>query len=204
VIQSLVNHYAAVNVEAQLAQPASLLHWVRGILEVRRRHRVFGDGDFVPIEVDNDAVLAFTRSNAEETVLCVMNLANTPRAAVLDLPGQEGMCLTDVFGGARFPRVGRNGRVAITLGSRDFFWLVVSPSDAAEDAPLAGMPAHVPPEDGGEPDPAEAAGTAGSPPEPAVRRPTYAVPPAASSPRAPVLPASAPTPEDDDARDEGA
>src|SRR5690606_17298207 len=136
VIQSLVNHYAAVNVEAQLAQPASLLHWVRGILEVRRRHRVFGDGDFVPIEVDNDAVLAFTRSNAEETVLCVMNLANTPRAAVLDLPGQEGMCLTDVFGGARFPRVGRNGRVAITLGSRDFFWLVVSPSDAAEDAPL--------------------------------------------------------------------
>src|SRR5690606_96722 len=45
-VQSLVNHYQAVNVEAQYATPTSLLHWVRGILEVRRAHPVFGTGSF--------------------------------------------------------------------------------------------------------------------------------------------------------------
>ncbi|MDD9205995.1 maltose alpha-D-glucosyltransferase, partial [Georgenia sp. 10Sc9-8] len=153
VVQSLVNHYAAVNVEAQIQTPTSMLHWVRGILEVRRKHPVFGTGDFVPLDCDNDAVLPYLRTDGTETVLCVMNMANTARSATVQLPDHAGAELTDVFGGARFPHVGADGVVSFTLGSRDFFWLTVSPT-GSEQAPMTGMPASVPvdaaePDDGG-------------------------------------------------------
>ena len=46
IVQSLVYHYQAINVEAQLAQPSSLLHWTRGILSIRRKHPVLGNGSF--------------------------------------------------------------------------------------------------------------------------------------------------------------
>ena len=176
VVQSLVNHYAAVNVEAQIAQKTSLLHWVRGILDVRRQHAVFGDGDFVPLRVDNDAVLAFTRSNGHETVLCVMNMANTARSTTVRLPDHAGHHLTDVFGGARFPAVSADGTVTFTLGSRDFFWLVVTRPEEAVAAPMGGLPAHV------RPAPAEGEGEEHHRPE------TYHVNPDATGPRAPVLP----------------
>ncbi|ACQ79595.1 trehalose synthase [Beutenbergia cavernae DSM 12333] len=134
-VQSLVHHYAAVNVEALTAQSTSLLHWLRGMLEVRRRHPVFGRGDHEALASDNDAVLAFLRRDESETVLCVANLANTPRSAVIRVPGVPHARLTDVFGGAAFPPVvpldgdpddaehAGVGAVVITLGSRDFFWL---------------------------------------------------------------------------------
>jgi maltose alpha-D-glucosyltransferase/alpha-amylase len=129
-IQSLINHYAAVNVEAQYSQHTSLLHWVRGILDVRRRYPVFGNGSFTQLDVDNDAVLAFLRANESQTVLCVMNLANTARSARVRV-GHAGARLTDVFGGADFPPVGADGTVTLTLGARDFFWLAVGRGPAA-------------------------------------------------------------------------
>ena len=64
VVQSLVYHYNHVNVEAQLAQPRSLLHWVRGMLHVRKAHPAFGLGDFEVCPSDNEAVLAFVRRHS--------------------------------------------------------------------------------------------------------------------------------------------
>lgn len=125
-IQSLVHHYGYVNVEGQLAQPTSLLHWVHGMLAVRRLHPAFGDGEQVTLTSDNDAVLAFLRRNEAETILCVANLASTARTATIHLPEHAGATLTDVFGGAPFPPVGEDGDVVMTWGSRDFYWLTVS------------------------------------------------------------------------------
>ncbi|MEE6273354.1 maltose alpha-D-glucosyltransferase [Georgenia wangjunii] len=139
-VQSLINHYASVNVEAQFAQPTSLLHWVRGILEVRRRHPVFGNGEFTLLDADNEAVLAYLRSNATESILCVVNLANTARATTINVPGHARARLTDVFGGATFPPVSADGTVTFTLGSRDFFWLKVE-DDSAPTYPPAGRDA---------------------------------------------------------------
>ena len=51
----------AINVEAQMATPSSLLHWMRGMLASARQHPVFGLGAYVAVEADNDAVLAFLR-----------------------------------------------------------------------------------------------------------------------------------------------
>jgi maltose alpha-D-glucosyltransferase / alpha-amylase len=134
VTQSLVYHYASVNVEAQMATSSSLLHWTRGMLAVRKKHPVFGLGRFVPVECDNPHVLAFLRvlDQAEvsgepaETVLCVNNLSQVPQGARLDLPGYGGATLQDLFGGTGFPAVPDDGELEITMGSRDFFWLKVT------------------------------------------------------------------------------
>ncbi len=149
-IQSLVHHYGHVNVEAQLAQPTSLLHWLHGMLAVRRRHRALGTGDFVPVPSDNEQVLAYLRMTPEETLLCVSNLSSTAVAARLDVATAiaaasdvvpagldvSSATLSDVFGGARFPDLDAEGTTTMTLGSRDFYWLVLGrPEPAQPDAP---------------------------------------------------------------------
>ncbi len=134
VVQSLIHHYASVNVEAQLASSSSLLHWTRGMLAVRRNHPVFGLGRFVPVECDNPHVLAFLRvlrdgeaaGEAAGTILCVNNLSQVPQGTRLELSGYERAELVDVFGGTGFPAVPGDGTLEITMGSRDFFWLKVT------------------------------------------------------------------------------
>jgi len=134
-IQSLVHHFATTNVEAQLASRSSLLHWTRGMLAVRKRHPVFGLGRYVNVETDNGAVLAFLRvldaeldpNEAPETVLCVNNMSQTPQAARLRLPQYADHRIDDVFGGNGFFPIGSDGCLPISLGTRDFFWLRLSP-----------------------------------------------------------------------------
>ena len=133
-VQSLVHHYAHTNVEAQLAQPTSLLHWLHGMLKVRRQHRAFGVGSYTQVSTTDESVLAYLRSGAGETILCVANLSSTASAATLRLPGYAGALLTDVFGGASFPAVSEDERVHVTLGSRDFYWLVLT--ETRQEAPL--------------------------------------------------------------------
>jgi maltose alpha-D-glucosyltransferase/alpha-amylase len=138
VVQSLVNHYGSINVEAQLASKSSLLHWTREMLALRRRHPVFGLGRYVPVESDNPRLLAFLRVLAAEdagvespeTVLCVNNLAQTPQATTLRLDQLAGRALTDLFGGGGFPAIDDDGTLTLSLGSRDFFWLRVDPDGA--------------------------------------------------------------------------
>ncbi|WP_241228155.1 maltose alpha-D-glucosyltransferase [Actinobaculum sp. 352] len=114
-----------VNVESQLSQRSSLLLWMRNMLTVRRRHTALGDGDFKLLTSSNDSVLAFTRSNASETLLCVMNFASTPQAARLQIADFGGAQPIDVFGGARFPKLTHKGSCTITLGARGFYWLLL-------------------------------------------------------------------------------
>ncbi|BDZ42992.1 hypothetical protein GCM10025865_22910 [Paraoerskovia sediminicola] len=124
-IQSLVHNYQHTNVEAQLAQPTSLLHWVHGMLAVRRQHPAFGTGEYIALECDEESVLAFLRRTPDETILCVTNLAATARSTTVTLPDHAGAGLVDLFGGAAFPSVDEDGKIVMTLGSRDFFWLGV-------------------------------------------------------------------------------
>ena len=137
VVQSLVYHYAGANVEAQLATSSSLLHWTRAMLNVRRRHPVFGLGSFVALDVDSPHVLAFLRvlregdvpGEAASTVLCVNNLSHAPQSTRIQLPDHAGHTLTDVFGGSGFEPVPDDGVLNVTMGSRDFFWLHLDPAD---------------------------------------------------------------------------
>jgi len=54
--------FQAVNVEAQMRDPSSLLHWMRRMLEVRSQHQVFGTGSIEVVSTDNPSVLAFVRA----------------------------------------------------------------------------------------------------------------------------------------------
>jgi maltose alpha-D-glucosyltransferase/alpha-amylase len=67
-----------------------------------------------------------------EAVLCVSNLSSRPQAATITLPEQfAGRQLVDLFGGSGFPWVAADGRVTITLGTRDFFWLQLRSGDGS-------------------------------------------------------------------------
>ena len=138
VVSSLVYHFGGVNVEAQMATGSSLLYWMRGMLQVRSRHAVFGLGEFHLCESDNEAILPFVRVlpasvNPEEVeghpaVLCVHNLSSRPQAARIVLPeALRGADAVDLFGGTGFPHVASDGTIQLTMGSRDFFWLGLTP-----------------------------------------------------------------------------
>ncbi|MCT1604975.1 maltose alpha-D-glucosyltransferase [Dermacoccus nishinomiyaensis] len=145
VIQSLVYHHNNVNVEAQMASSASLLHWTRGMLSVRSRYPAFGMGDFVVAPADNDAVLAFTRSISDEDakaentttkhLLCINNLSSRPQGARVQVAAKfAGAKLTDIFGGQGFGQIGEDGTVTVMLGSRGFYWLAIESDVSADDA----------------------------------------------------------------------
>ena len=158
-IQSLNYHFAAVNVESQLATSSSLLNWTRSMLQTRREHPAFGMGAYVAVEADNPAVLAYLRvlpedpdaGEAGEVILCVNNLSRTPQATRLRVPEWAGGRLDDVFGGSGFSAIPGDGVLPLTLGSRDFFWLTVSgvdtrtypaaPGELQEAEVAAGAPA---------------------------------------------------------------
>jgi Fe2+ or Zn2+ uptake regulation protein len=124
VVQSLVFNYNLVNVESQLAQSRSLLHWVRNVIHVRKAHPVFGLGTLEVAETDQESVLAFVRSYegegtqfgaSAEDVLCVFSFAHNPSAVTVTAPHLAGRTLFDLFGGAQFPSFDDEGKVTITL-----------------------------------------------------------------------------------------
>ena len=137
VVSSLVFSYQAVNVESAQAAPASLLHWVRRILAVRKAHPVFGLGDFVVTPADNPSILAYTRTAPDaatgaRSVLCVANLSEHPQSASIDLGvDRAGQGLRDLFAGGAFPSIDAEGKARLTLGPRGYFWLAIDSSESA-------------------------------------------------------------------------
>jgi len=122
--------YQAVNVEAQLRDPSSLLHWMKRMLEVRRAHPVFGLGTFEVLTVENPSVLAYIRTLPEspgrqkqgsDVVLCVCNLSRLAQPAELPLQAWEGKVPMELLGRVPFPRIGELPYF-VTLAPYGFFW----------------------------------------------------------------------------------
>ena len=57
--------YQAINVEAQQRNPGSLLHWTKRMIEIRKRHPVFGLGGYEELSSSNPSVLAFVREHPD-------------------------------------------------------------------------------------------------------------------------------------------
>ncbi|GAA3745001.1 maltose alpha-D-glucosyltransferase [Leifsonia bigeumensis] len=132
VVQSLVYNYSQLNVEAQLAQSRSLLHWVRNVIHVRKAHPTFGLGSIRVLETDHESVLAFVRSYAgadtqfgdsAEDVLCVFSFAHNPVSVTIRDEGLAGARTLDLFGGSDFPDFSPSGELGLTLGTQSFYWL---------------------------------------------------------------------------------
>jgi maltose alpha-D-glucosyltransferase / alpha-amylase len=125
IIMDPVYGYQAVNVEAQQRYSTSLLNWVREMIHLRKRHRVFGRGAISLIKPENRKVFAFTRSYLDETVLCVFNLAQSAQPVELNLGDYEGWTPIEMMGEARFPLVGASP-YQLALAPRGFYWFLLS------------------------------------------------------------------------------
>ena len=133
VVQSLAFHYSSSNVETQLAQGTSLLHWVRNLVHLRKQHPVFGVGPLTVVPSDNPSVLAFVRDmpieeckpgESPETLLCVYSFAHQPLSVTLSLPETfRANRVTEITGGGRFPSPNEQGQLVLTLPPQSFYWL---------------------------------------------------------------------------------
>ncbi len=98
--------FQAVNVEAQLRTPTSLLRWMHRFIALRKEHPVFGLGTYEPIQTSNPRIFAVLRRFEDDLVLCVHNLARSAQAVELDLSAHAGRYPVELFGRSRFPRIG--------------------------------------------------------------------------------------------------
>ncbi|HEY9457497.1 MAG TPA: maltose alpha-D-glucosyltransferase [Gaiella sp.] len=123
--------FQAVNVEAQLRSPTSLLRWLQRFVALRKQHPVFGLGTYEALEASNPRVFAHVRVHEHDTVLCVHNLARSAQAVELDLSRYEGRTPVEMTGGTPFPRIGTLPYL-LTFGPRGFYWfrLLEEPTDA--------------------------------------------------------------------------
>jgi maltose alpha-D-glucosyltransferase / alpha-amylase len=120
--------YQAVNIEAQLRTPTSLLRWLHRFIALRKQHPVFGLGTYEALVPDNPKIFAHVRRYEEDIVLCVHNLARSAQAVELDLRWFEGMVPVEMFGRTRFPRIGELPYL-LTFGPRGFFWFQLREGD---------------------------------------------------------------------------
>ena len=122
--------YQALNVEAQQHNSGSLLHWTKRMIEIRKRHPVFGLGGFEELNSSNPSVLAFVREpdpehqhglDAGDRILCVNNLSRFPQPVELDLRRFKGVTPVECMGGVTFPPIG-DLTYLLTLPGHGFYW----------------------------------------------------------------------------------
>ncbi len=116
--------YQAVNIEAQLRTPTSLLRWLRRFIALRKEHPVFGLGTFEGLVTDNPKIFAHIRTYEDDVVLCVHNMARTAQAVELDLRWYAGR---RPGGDVRSHAVPAHRRAALPLDARPPRVLLVHP-----------------------------------------------------------------------------
>nr|MBF6614667.1 alpha-glucosidase C-terminal domain-containing protein [Chloroflexota bacterium] len=130
VITDPVYGYQAVNVEAQLRTPTSLLNWMRRLIKVRRKYTAFGRGDITFLHPANQKVLAYFLEYGEQRLLIVNNLSRFAQPAELDLSHCNGMVPVEMLGETRFPRIGELPYF-LTLAPHGFYWFRLERVDEA-------------------------------------------------------------------------
>ena len=135
-------HYEAINVEAQQANPHSLLWWMKRLIALRKRHRAFGRGSIEFLHPDNRHILAFVRRDADETLLIVANLSRFAQYAELDLSAFDGSRPVEMFGQVDFPTIARTPYL-LSLGPHAFLWFTLQ-RPAVEQRPFPSDPSELP------------------------------------------------------------
>ena len=130
-IQDPIYGFAGVNVEAQLANPSSLLNWMRRMISVRRAHLAFGRGTLRFLYPSNRKVLAYLREWDDDRLLCIVNVSRAPQAVELDLTEFRGAIPTELTAGSIFPPIGQLPYL-LTLPSYGFFWFKLEANVEAE------------------------------------------------------------------------
>lgn len=95
--------WATRTVEAQAADPSSLLNLHRRLIHLRAAHPALAAGRLIPLRTGNDAVAAFVRRDGDRAVIVVANLGTAPLSGVA-LSGDA-----DALPAGRFSPVDRLG-----------------------------------------------------------------------------------------------
>jgi maltose alpha-D-glucosyltransferase/alpha-amylase len=120
-IMDAVYGYGAVNVEAQESDEASLLHWMRNMIRLRKMFKVFGRGTQEFLAPANPKVLAYVRRYEDDVILCVANLSRTVQPVELDLEAFAGLTPVEMLGYTQFPAIGV-APYFLTIGPYGFYW----------------------------------------------------------------------------------
>ena len=139
VVMDPIYGYQVVNVEAQLSDQSSLLHWTRNMIALRKLFQVFGRGTLTFLNSVNPKVLAYLRDldrgdGAHETVLCVANLSRFAQPASLDLKDYAGREPVEMLGYVPFPTI-TEAPYALSLAPYSFLWLELQPAGVRAEPP---------------------------------------------------------------------
>jgi len=132
-------HYEAVNVENQLKNQNSLLWWMRRLISLRKRFKAFGYGTIEFLYPENNKVVAFIRQHEDERLLVVVNLSRYPQLVELDLSQWDGCIPLEVFGGTRFPPIGRSPYI-LTFDPYGYYIFSIVKEEAAAIPPVTTKP----------------------------------------------------------------
>ena len=137
VIMDPIYGYQVVNVEAQLSDQSSLLHWTRNMIALRKLFQVFGRGTLTFLDTANHKILAYLRvlvrgDGTHETVLCVANLSRFAQPAALDLADYAGMEPVEMLGYVPFPTITKEP-YALSLAPYSFLWLELQPANVTQE-----------------------------------------------------------------------
>ena len=124
--------YEAVNVEAQLRDPHSLLHWMRRMLAsagAMPRSAAARCASSIRRTARSWPTCASTRTRS---ILCVANVSRAPQAVELDLSELAGRVPVELTGGSLFPPIGQLTYL-LTLPPYGFYWFLL----AAQSEPPA-------------------------------------------------------------------
>ena len=124
--------FQAVNVEAELENGSSLLHWNRRMIHIRKEHPTFGLGSFTDLGGSNPSVLSYLRQFGDDVVLCVNNLSRFPQPVELDLRQYRGVHPVELVGGVRFPAIGELPYL-LTLSGHGFYWFRLPLDESVDD-----------------------------------------------------------------------
>jgi maltose alpha-D-glucosyltransferase / alpha-amylase len=128
VLMDAVYGYQALNVEAEMRQNDSLLWWTKRMIEIRKRHPVFGLGSYEELSASNPSVLAYVREFGDDRVLCVANLSRFPQPVELDLRRFAGYRPVEMTGEVSFPNIG-DLPYLLTLPGHGHFWFALTAGD---------------------------------------------------------------------------
>jgi maltose alpha-D-glucosyltransferase/alpha-amylase len=124
------------------------------MIEIRKRHPVFGTGVYEELTSSNPSVLAFVRlpgsaedddTDGADRILCVNNLSRFPQPVELDLRRFMGVTPVECVGGVTFPKIGELSYL-LTLPGHGFYWFQLPAAHQAGEAASqasdhAGLPA---------------------------------------------------------------
>jgi maltose alpha-D-glucosyltransferase / alpha-amylase len=139
VVMDPIYGYQVVNVEAQLSDQSSLLHWTHNMIALRKLFQVFGRGTLTFLNPANRKILAYLREldrgdGFRETVLCVANLSRFAQPVTLELSSYAGYEPVEMLGYVAFPVITREP-YSLTLAPYSFIWLELQPASIVNELP---------------------------------------------------------------------